>query len=172
MLWWYQSVLARRPVLTQSVTTAILNTIGDITAQQVVEKRGKDHDWKRTARMTLYGGVVFGPCAAMWYRFLTHRVVFKNKNAEVLARVAVDQTVFSPTFLTVFLSTMAYLEGRSPQENVKKNFLPIMATNYMVWPWVQLANFKYVPLNHRLTFANTVAIGWNCYISYMNNRDI
>lgn len=107
----------------------------------------------------------------MWYRFLTHRVVLKNKNAEVLARVAVDQTIFSPTFLTVFLSTMAYFEGRSPKENVKKNFLPIMATNYMVWPWVQLANFKFVPLNHRLTFANTVAIGWNCYISYMNNRD-
>ncbi|CAI4218914.1 unnamed protein product [Parascedosporium putredinis] len=117
MLLWYQSILARRPVLTQSVTTAVLNTVGDITAQQAVEKRGK---------------------------------------------------IMTGSVLHEWLSTE---EGRSPKENVKKNFLPIMATNYMVWPWVQLANFKFVPLNHRLTFANTVAIGWNCYISYMNNRD-
>jgi protein Mpv17 len=106
----------------------------------------------------------------MWYRALSRRVVFKDKNAEVLARVAVDQTLFSPTFLVIFLSTMAYCEGRDPKENIKKNFFPILATNYMVWPWVQLANFKFVPLNHRLNLANTVAIGWTCYLSYMNSR--
>ncbi len=49
--------LAARPMLTQSVTTAILFATGDIMAQQAVEHRGiEKHEFVRTARMALYGG--------------------------------------------------------------------------------------------------------------------
>ena len=53
----YQSKLASRPLLTQSITTAVLFATGDITAQQLVEKRGLEkHEYARTGRMFLYGG--------------------------------------------------------------------------------------------------------------------
>jgi protein Mpv17 len=69
----YQSQLARRPVLTQSITTAVrfknkkhaiiltvsqlLFGAGDTLAQQLVEKRGfKNHDIMRSTRMVSYGG--------------------------------------------------------------------------------------------------------------------
>lgn len=56
----YQARLAARPLLTQSITTAILFATGDVTAQQLVEKRGiAGHDVARTGRMTLYGGSEF-----------------------------------------------------------------------------------------------------------------
>ena len=46
-------------MLTQSVTTFILFGVGDITAQQLVERRGMEkHDPARTGRMALYGGGV------------------------------------------------------------------------------------------------------------------
>jgi len=49
--------LAQRPILTQSITTAVLFATGDTMAQQLVEKRGlKNHDISRTGRMALYGG--------------------------------------------------------------------------------------------------------------------
>lgn len=49
--------LAARPVLTQSVTSAVLFATGDVLAQQLVEKKGvKDHEIARTGRMALYGG--------------------------------------------------------------------------------------------------------------------
>lgn len=51
----YQGVLARRPVLTQCITTGILMATGDTIAQQGIEKKGKDHDFMRTARMASYG---------------------------------------------------------------------------------------------------------------------
>lgn len=57
----YQARLAARPLLTQSVTTLVLFATGDITAQQLVEKRGlAKHDVTRTGRMALYGGGAFG----------------------------------------------------------------------------------------------------------------
>jgi protein Mpv17 len=54
--------LATRPILTQSITTAVLFATGDTMAQQLVEKKGwKNHELARTGRMALYGGGMF-PC--------------------------------------------------------------------------------------------------------------
>lgn len=53
----YQARLVARPLLTQAITTSILFAVGDITAQQIVEKRTVEkHDIARTGRMALYGG--------------------------------------------------------------------------------------------------------------------
>ncbi|TRX95030.1 hypothetical protein FHL15_004115 [Xylaria flabelliformis] len=171
MLRWYQRKLAARPLLTQSITTAVLFAVGDITAQQVVEKRGlQKHEYARTARMFAYGGAVFGPAATTWFKVLSKRVVLQNKNAEMLARVACDQLLFAPTFIGVFLSSMAVLEGSSPKEKLEKSYWPALSTNWMVWPFVQMVNFKFVPLQHRVLAVNVVSIGWNCYLSMVNSK--
>ncbi|TQN74430.1 Protein sym-1 [Colletotrichum shisoi] len=171
MLGWYQARLAARPLLTQSITTAVLFATGDITAQQLVDKRGLEkHDLARTGRMALYGGVIFGPIATNWFKFLQHNVVLKNKNAEILARVAVDQGVFAPVMISVFLSSMATLEGSSVQEKLEKNYKTALTSNYMLWPFVQIVNFKLVPLHHRLLFVNVISIGWNSYLSFLNSQ--
>jgi hypothetical protein len=54
---------------------------------------------------------------------------------------------------------MAYLEGSSPKEKLKKAWLPGMKNNFLVWPWVQAVNFKFVPLEHRVGVVNVVALG-------------
>ncbi|KAK1636279.1 sym-1 [Colletotrichum phormii] len=171
MLGWYQARLAARPLLTQSITTAILFATGDITAQQLVDKRGlAKHEWARTGRMALYGGVIFGPVATTWFKFLQNNVVLKNKNAEMLARVAVDQGVFAPVMISVFLSSMATLEGGSIKEKLDKNYKTALTSNYMLWPFVQVVNFKFVPLHHRVLFVNVISIGWNSYLSFLNSQ--
>ena len=48
-------MLGRRPILTQCITTGILMATGDTIAQQGIEKKGKGHDFTRTARMASYG---------------------------------------------------------------------------------------------------------------------
>jgi len=64
----YQMKLATRPLLTQSVTTAVLFATGDSLAQQLVEKRGlKKHDLARTGRMALYGGGMYLPSPPSWF---------------------------------------------------------------------------------------------------------
>ncbi|KAH8160927.1 hypothetical protein CIB48_g7314 [Xylaria polymorpha] len=171
MLRWYQRSLTARPLLTQSITTAVLFAVGDITAQQVVEKKGfEKHEFARTGRMFAYGGVVFGPAATTWFKILSKRVVLQNKNAETLARVACDQLLFAPAFIGVFLSSMAVLEGASPKEKLEKSYWPALSTNWMIWPFVQMANFKFVPLHHRVLTVNVISIGWNCYLSMVNSK--
>ncbi|EMR68320.1 Protein required for ethanol metabolism [Eutypa lata] len=171
MLRWYQSKLASRPLLTQSITTAVLFATGDITAQQLVEKRGLEkHEYARTGRMFLYGGAIFGPAATMWFGFLQRNVVLRSANATIAARVAADQLVFAPTFIGIFLGSMAVMEGGSPSDKLAKSYPSALQANYMLWPFVQLANFKFVPLQYRVLLVNVVSIGWNCFLSLLNSK--
>lgn len=112
---------------------------------------------------------VFGPAAATWFKFLQRHVNLRSPNATILARVAVDQGVFAPTFIGVFLGSMAVLEGTSPAEKLERSYSSALTTNWMIWPFVQMINFKLVPLQHRLLFVNVISIGWNSYLSYLNS---
>lgn len=163
--------LASRPILTQSITTAVLFATGDTMAQQLVEKRGlANHDIARSGRMALYGGAVFGPAATTWFKFLQNKVVLRNKNAEILARVAADQTIFASTNLFCFLSSMAIMEGTSPKDKLEKSYWTALQSNWMVWPFIQVVNFKFVPLHHRVLLVNVISLGWNCYLSWINSQ--
>jgi len=171
MIGWYQAKLARRPILVQAVTSAVLFGTGDSLAQQAVERRGiQKHDFARTGRMVLYGGAFFGPLAHHWFKFLQARIRLSTPTRTTIARVAADQLAFSPANLLCFLSTMSYLEGASVKERLRSTYKKGMMANWTVWPWVQLANFRLVPLEHRLLVVNVVALGWNCYLSYLNGQ--
>jgi len=168
---WYQAKLRTAPLLTQSVTTAVLFATGDTLAQQAVEKRGvEQHDPMRTARMAAYGGAIFGPAATKWYGLLTKHINIRSSHtATICARVAADQFIFAPVNMGVFLTSMAYLEGASVRQRLTDAYLPGYQKNLMVWPWVQFANFKYVPADFRVLVVNFVSLGWNCYLSYLNS---
>jgi protein Mpv17 len=154
-------MLARKPLLTQSITTAVLFATGDTMAQQGVERRGfANHDLARTGRMALYGGCVFGPAATTWFNFLQRRIrIPSSPNLEIVARVAADQCMFASCNLFVFLSTMAVLEGTDPKKKLESTYFPALQKNWMVWPAVQFTNFKFVPLEHRVLVVNVVSLG-------------
>ncbi|KAK5171890.1 Protein required for ethanol metabolism [Saxophila tyrrhenica] len=171
VLRWYQARLAARPVLTQSITTAVLFATGDTMAQQAIEKRGlKEHNLARTARMAIYGGAVFGPGATLWYQFLQRKIVLPGRpNLQIVARVATDQTVFASTNLFLFLSSMAIMEGSDPKKKLEDSYFNALQKNWMVWPVAQFTNFKYVPLQYQVLMVNLVSLGWNCYLSFLNS---
>ncbi|KAI9656204.1 MAG: Protein required for ethanol metabolism [Bathelium mastoideum] len=193
MLRWYQARLARRPVLTQAVTSAVniniipsqlfsvtfltklgekvLYATGDVLAQQAVEKRGsKNHDFARTGRMAFYGGAIFGPAATLWFRFLQSHVRLGGPTTTMLAQVACDQSIMASANAACFLATMTALEGGDVGAKVTSTWPTVMKANLMLWPWVQMVNFKVVPLEHRVLVVNIVALGWNCYLSLVNSK--
>ena len=65
---------------------------------------------------------------------------------------------------------MAILEGSSPAEKLNHSYFAALKMNYLIWPAVQLVNFRFVPLQHRLMFVNVIAIGWNSYLSWLNAK--
>ncbi|CAJ0829814.1 6609_t:CDS:2 [Entrophospora sp. SA101] len=170
----YKYHLTRRPILTQSITAGFLCGLGDTIAQHVVEKRGiKNHDSYRTIRIGGFGILIAGPVPAVWYRILDRYVKFENPITGLLARVALDQMVFAPTFIAGFFLIQGILEGKTKLQltrKLEKAYLPALLNSYKIWPIVQLINFRFVPLDHRLLVVNTVALGWNTYLSVTNNK--
>lgn len=112
---------------TQCATATVLFGAGDIIAQQAIEKRGiRGHDvrdassvveyinpyyfaydvshdvrwpkqYARTARLSFYGGALFGPIMTKWYQGL-NRLRFATPMRAVVYRVSV---VSFPSYLCV-----------------------------------------------------------------------
>ncbi|KAL8676141.1 MAG: hypothetical protein Q9186_007315, partial [Xanthomendoza sp. 1 TL-2023] len=140
----------------------VLFATGDVMAQQAVEKVGiEKHNLARTGRMALYGGAVFGPAATTWFKFLQQRINLRTENATIAARVLTDQTVFSTTNLFCFLSSMAIMEGTSPKDKLDSAYWTALQKNWMLWPFVQAINFKFVPLDHRVLVVNVVSLAYD-----------
>jgi len=65
---------------------------------------------------------------------------------------------------------MAIMEGSSPKDKLESTYWNALSKNWMVWPFVQAINFKFVPLHHRVLVVNVVSLGWNCYLSFLNSQ--
>ena len=113
--------------------------------------------------------VIFGPAATKWYGFLS-RINLSSTVTTTVARVSLDQFVFAPIHLAFFLSSMAYLEGADPRARLRASYAEAVKKNWIVWPGVQVVNFNYVPLEHRVLVVNVVSLFWNCYLSYVNSQ--
>jgi len=169
----YKWGLQNHPYTTGSITTGFLMGTGDVVAQKIVEeKRGWDKD--RTKRFVIIGVIFFGPVCTHWYRYLDKLVprLRVPKAYAGLVKTGLDQALFAPSALFFFLNLISSLRGETMgvrMHEIKTNYPSILMNNYKFWPWIQLANFYFVPLQHRLMVVNLAALCWNTYLSWKTN---
>lgn len=126
--------------------------------------------YTRLIQLTLPQLAIFGPAATTLYKVMQRRVVFPGRpNTEILARVGIDQLAFAPTNLFFFLSSMALMEGSDPKKKLDSTYVTAITKNWTIWPWVQLVNFKFVPLEHRVLVVNFISIGMLCCLQVRLN---
>ncbi|RKP13364.1 hypothetical protein BJ684DRAFT_10175 [Piptocephalis cylindrospora] len=174
LLHFYQKSLRQSPLLTQSLATGGLFALGDVLAQQGVESKGlAGHDLTRTGRMLFFGTTFAGPVLGTWYRLLDKWIRLSTPGKTLVTRVLVDQVCGAPVIIASFFTGLGLLAGDSRKTilgGLKKGYPEALKNNYKLWPAVQLVNFHFVPLQHRLLLTNTVALGWNTYMSYETSR--
>ena len=81
------------------ITSGLLAGGGDALCQTAIEGV-VPYDAMRTVRFTVLGTFVVAPCVQAWYAWL-NRTLPGMTVAAVSQRVAWDQLVFSPAFLSV-----------------------------------------------------------------------
>ncbi|ODN82858.1 protein SYM1, variant [Cryptococcus amylolentus CBS 6039] len=143
----YSAFLARRPLVGNMASSAVLFATGDVIAQQLIEKKGKDHDLARTGRIVVWGGLCFAPAVHVWFNTLA-RLPIQSKVAGTAARVALDQFAFAPFALTSFFTAMTLMEGKNLEAAKLKwneSFVDTLKANWMLFIPFQAINMGVRP---------------------------
>lgn len=90
---------------------------------------------------------------------MERNIILRSPKLTLAARVCGDQLLFAPTHMFMFLSSMSIMEGNDPLEKLRTTYWSGYQANLMIWPWVQAANFTFVPLHHRVLVVNLVSLG-------------
>jgi protein Mpv17 len=88
-------------------------------------------------------------------------------------QVVVNQILFTPIFNSYFFGMQTLLAGASFDEIVEriKNTVPTSWINSCkLWPAVTAFSFTYIPIQYRSIFGGVIAIGWQTYLSLLNQR--
>ncbi|KAJ5901886.1 hypothetical protein N7495_002414 [Penicillium taxi] len=192
---WYSQIQERRPYATQIYSSIIIYLCGDLSAQMFFppeepptkadldgsrdldsgedkkeRSRWSAYDPLRTLRHLIVGAGSSIP-SYNWFMFLHNNFNFSSKILSVLTKVCVQQIFFTPVFNTYFFSMHSLLAGATLEETWErlKKALPVSVTNSVkLWPAVTAFSFMYVPPQFRNVFSGCVAVGWQTYLSWLN----
>ncbi|CDY35863.1 BnaC09g37950D [Brassica napus] len=169
---WYLALLSDYPVLTKSVTSALLTLIGDLICQLTINKTSS-LDKKRTLTFTILGFGLVGPALHFWYLYLSKVVTASGLSGAVL-RLLLDQFVFAPVFVGVFLSAVVTLEGKPSNviPKLKQEWTGAVLANWQLWIPFQFLNFRFVPQNFQVLASNVVALAWNVILSFKAHKEV
>ena len=172
----YNDALEKSPLVTKSITTAVLSLVADVICQKAFPNKASSQgggkggegsrevglDLQRVGKFTLLGLVLVGPSLHRWYGFLNSF----SKNS--LVKLALDQLLFAPVFVATFLSSALLLDGKSNEirPKLERDLAPTVVANCSLWVPAQLVNFNFVPAKFQVLFSNCVGVLWNIYLSY------
>lgn len=168
----YLGLLAKYPVAVKAVTSALLTLIGDLICQLAIDQVSS-LDLKRMFLFTLLGLVLVGPTLHFWYLYLSKLVTLPGASGAFL-RLVLDQFLFSPIFIGVFLSSLMTLEGRPSQvlPKLQQEWVSAVVVNWQLWIPFQFLNFRFVPQQFQVLAANFIALIWNVILSFKAHKEI
>ncbi|KAL2917429.1 hypothetical protein HK105_203095 [Polyrhizophydium stewartii] len=178
-------------VLRAAVTSGTLYAVGNIIDQTLVQKRFRplqpsqtsatttpaaamaaaleQLDTRQTAKFAVIGACLHGPYFLAGFRFLDWALGTGRTFPTIVAKAILGQVAVSPPFIAMFLGLSAVLDGKDPVARIKEKFLAINISSCLIWPFLSIVNFRWVPVNRRILFINIAGIFWNTYLSFETN---
>eukprot|EP00753_Platysulcus_tardus_P006936 PLAT14705.1.p1 GENE.PLAT14705.1~~PLAT14705.1.p1 ORF type:complete len:207 (+),score=50.20 PLAT14705.1:67-687(+) len=157
----YRTALESWPRMTQMLTTTAIVSAADVTAQRM--EGVQSWDAARTGRLAFYGGCIVAPVFRVWFQLM-----HQHGPSNLLAKVACEQAIMSPTMITAAFTSNALLSGRSLDDalaTVRERLFATWGNSMMWWGSIALVNYSFVPLQFRVLFLNFGSFGWNIHIS-------
>mmetsp|Transcript_15406 Transcript_15406/g.18729 ORF Transcript_15406/g.18729 Transcript_15406/m.18729 type:complete len:233 (+) Transcript_15406:143-841(+) len=166
----YNESLEKSPLTTKAFTSLVGFLLGDLLAQVFIT--GGPLDVKRLITLTSFGFLYHGPSGHYFYNWLDSKIEGTGAKA-VFSKVAIDQLLWCPIFMTVFFSYLGLVGGDSLAtiaDKIKSDLFTAMQGSWKVWPIVHAVNFRFISTKHRLLFINVVQIGFNIFLSLIGSK--
>lgn len=149
----YMAAMKRWPMRTKVATSGSLTAFADVVSQKLEGKT--EWDWKRTAFRTGWSMAISAPVGHYWMVGLD-RMIKGTGVWSTIAKVGVDQFLFSPVVSSVFFGSYAIVhDGATPAEawqTIKSDVPKATMASASVWPAVNFVKFKYIPLDMRIPY--------------------
>jgi len=166
----YSEALDKSPITTKAFTSLIGWFIGDLLAQVLIT--GGPVDYKRLVSFSIFGFIYHGPSGHFFYNWLDKKIQGTNA-VPVFTKVAIDQLLWCPLFMSVFFAYLGVVNGDSMAaigQKIKTDLLSACQGSWKVWPLVHLINFKFVSNKWRIPYINAVQIAFNMFLSLIGSK--
>ncbi|KAL3634143.1 hypothetical protein CASFOL_021197 [Castilleja foliolosa] len=166
---WYLGMLKSRPIVTKSISSAIIYGAADITSQLITMEPNDTWDSVRTLRMAGFGLIILGPAQHLWFNFVG-KVLPKRDILTTFKKIAMGQLVFGPMINGTFFSFNAALQGESGTEIVarlSRDLIPTLRNGLMYWPLCDFLTYKVIPIHLQPLVNSSFSYLWTIYLTYM-----
>jgi peroxisomal membrane protein 2 len=175
----YESELHSRPILTKSVTAAILVGCGDLVGQCIElymsSKNGPMMiDWWRLARFATLGFFLQAPITHYFYMVLDDKLPPTPSpwTATTFIKLAIAELLFAPTFTVLVFLFLGLLEGDSLMQigqRLQLQFITTMIANWKLWVPAIFGNLAFCPPELRVLYCNVIFFVWSIFLSLILN---
>jgi protein Mpv17 len=165
---WFSHSQSRRPYITQLCLTPLIFCLGDFSAQMIGDD---DFDYHRSLRSVIIGLVIAIP-SHEWFLFLGRRFNYSSSSLSLGAKVAANQTFYTPMFNVYFFAFHGLLAGEGlwgAIERVKNTASISIPRSFLYWPLVTAFNFSYIKPQSRSIVTSIFSVFWQSYLSWLNS---
>lgn len=189
---WYTKILESNPVITKSVTTALIQFLGDYFAQSYeafqMSSQQKtlgllcnpfqsfDYNLRRGASLAMDGLLLSGPL--LHYAFELMEKILPTENGSSYAafiHVLANDYLVDSTYLLISFFFVAIVEGHAHELSTlfRKDFLATLqaswGTSVLLIP-IEFLCFSKLPVSWRVLSMNFIDILWGAIISFVAHR--
>jgi len=166
----YNNALDKHPLTAKSCTSLVGWALGDVLAQIFIS--GGPFDVKRFLTLSAFGFFYHGPSGHFFYNWLDSKIP-GTAGKDIAMKVAIDQILWCPVFMTVFFTYLGLVNGDSLAtigSKIKNDLFSACQGSWKVWPIVHAVNFKFISSKHRLVFINGVQVAFNMFLSLIGTK--
>jgi protein Mpv17 len=142
--------------------------LGEIFVQRI--KNHNKYDFERIKQSAVVG-LSQGSMHHFFYLWMERIMPGKSK-AAIIKKILLDQFIISPIFISHFLYTSYFLEGKKLKDIhdiIKQKFLKIYVADWAIWPLSQTINFCYVPFKYRVLYVNVISLFYSTFLCYVKH---
>ncbi|XP_033512538.1 protein SYM1-like [Nicotiana tomentosiformis] len=168
---WYLGALESRPIITKSISSAIIYAVADVTSQMVIMSPSDSLDIVRTLRMAGFGLIILGTTQHLWFNYMG-RVLPKRDVVSTLKKLLIGQFAYGPLINSAFFSFNAALQGENGEEiavRLKRDLLPTMIKGLMHWPVCDFLTYKVIPVHLQSLINSSFSYAWTIYLTYVTS---
>lgn len=166
----YQQSIDDYPLITKSLTSAVLTASGEVISQLIVNFEGVD--MKRMWEFFFLGLLLQAPVTHYYYVVLDRELPPTSYpwTWTTLIKLLIDQLLFAPSFLFAIFIFLDTMEGLGPMQmilHLRQDFGMTLVTNWKLWVPATLINLALVHPAYRVLYNNIIFFVWSIILAML-----